>query len=146
MYFTPGRRRGTRSAGAGAPQAPAGAHAGTAADYLCRHRRDATEALRQGGLPDLSRQLLDRIADSRTLLAAWDDLASDGGRAPGPDGLTYDDLWRAEAASSRVARPRAIMPASTSVTCSRVSCRCSVPTWVRKPNSATPLHTFSQDT
>ena len=36
--------------------------------------------------------LLSRTADTRNLRMAWDYLASNGGQAPGPDGLHYDDL------------------------------------------------------
>jgi retron-type reverse transcriptase len=87
-------RRGTgAAAGARAGQAPVGAHAGAAADFLRRHEREANAAVR-GNKETRERflaDLLPRTADTRNLRAAWDYLAGNGGQAPGPDGLCYDD-------------------------------------------------------
>ena len=94
MYYKPRRRGEIGVAGTRARQAPVESHQGTPRDYLRRHERDATAAVHGDATTRTSffATLLKRTADTRNLRMAWDYLASNGGQAPGPDGLHYDDL------------------------------------------------------
>jgi hypothetical protein len=67
-------------------------------DLLKRHERDVERHWQSGihGIKDLAPQLFDRIADERTLRAAWDFLARNGGRSPGPNQHRYNDYTSAE--------------------------------------------------
>jgi hypothetical protein len=69
-------------------------HRGTTADCLRRYREFAAETVSTGmnGLRAVTPQLLGMIADERTLYTAWEHLAANGGDAPGPDGLRYDQF------------------------------------------------------
>ena len=76
-------------------------HRGDCHDFLSRHRRQAREAttLGRSALKAIAPSLLYRVSDERTLYVAWNHLRKHGGRAPGPDGLRYDDhddreTWR----------------------------------------------------
>jgi hypothetical protein len=81
-------------AGARARQVPADAHEGTSLDFLRRHERETVEANRgsRAERNAFAQDLLPRVADSRTLRLAIDHLASEGGSAPGPNGLRLDEL------------------------------------------------------
>jgi hypothetical protein len=94
MYLNPGRRRGTGVADAPARQMPAGLHEGPRQDYLRRHEREATDAIRGSSQEKEAffSRLLQRTADSRSLRLAWDYLASGDGQAPGIDRLRFHDL------------------------------------------------------
>src|SRR5262245_19719264 len=94
MYTWPRRRGAKGAAGARARQVPAEAHEGSRQDFLRRHDAEAALAARgsRRDRGELARRLLLRTADPRNLRLAWDHLASDGGDAPGPDGLHYRDL------------------------------------------------------
>jgi RNA-directed DNA polymerase len=101
MSFDPTRRRGKGVAGAHARQVPADPHQGTRRDFLRRHEREAIEAARGTATAKKTfvAKLLPRAADSRNLRTAWGYLAAEGGQAPGPDGLRFDELedhevWR----------------------------------------------------
>jgi RNA-directed DNA polymerase len=101
MSFDPCRRRGNGVAGARARQGPADPHRGTCRDFLRRHEAEAIEAARGTAEAKMAfaPRLLPRAADSRNLRTAWDYLAAEGGQAPGPDGLRFDELedhevWR----------------------------------------------------
>jgi hypothetical protein len=76
-----------------------GHHRGGPGDFLRRHEADAARASRDGvkGLPKIAPYLLDRVGDARMMRLAWDDLATRGGLAPGPNGRRYSDLSSAEA-------------------------------------------------
>jgi hypothetical protein len=69
-------------------------HRGDRFDFLERHRQEASEMLKQGraGIEKIAPSLLRRIADERALRVAWDHLSKNGGQAPGPDDLRYDDF------------------------------------------------------
>lgn len=73
-------------------------HRGDAAAFLRRHVRDSKRALSDGlrGVRSRAPYLLARIADPRTLRLAWDFLAREGGRSPGPNGRSYSDLTTSE--------------------------------------------------
>jgi hypothetical protein len=73
-------------------------HRGSCADFLSRHQKDAGRAVRDGvrGIRELAPYLFERIADTRTMRAAWDFLARQGGQAPGPDRHRYGDYTTAE--------------------------------------------------
>jgi hypothetical protein len=73
-------------------------HQGSGLDYMARHLDDARRALQAGlrGARALAPDLLDRIADQRTLRLAWDFLAARGGQAPGPNGHRYGDYFSEE--------------------------------------------------
>ena len=73
-------------------------HRGGIGDFLNRHEKDATRALRDGmrGVREVAPHLFNRIADPRTLRAAWDFLARHGGSAPGVNGRRYADYTSAE--------------------------------------------------
>jgi group II intron reverse transcriptase/maturase len=90
---------------------PVGAHEGTAWDFLRRHERAATKAARQGlgAIREMGPDLLGRLADTRNLWCAWQYLAHHGGAAPGPDGLTYQDLERHEVRETCRTLSRAIL-------------------------------------
>ena len=70
------------------------AHSGTSHDFLRRHERAAVKAATGGyqAMVDIAPRLLPRVADTRNLRVAWDYLRRHGGPAPGPNGLTYEDL------------------------------------------------------
>ena len=67
----------------------AAAHAGTAADFLRRHRREAAVAAHadQRARHAFAAGLFERVADTRNLYAAYAHVRSHGGDAPGVDGL-----------------------------------------------------------
>lgn len=99
MSIFPGRRRGReRLAGAHARQIPAGAHRGSWEDFLRRHEMEAHSAA-QGSArirQEFAQCLFQRATDSRNIHSAIDYLATNGGPAPGPNGLRLRDLDRAE--------------------------------------------------
>jgi group II intron reverse transcriptase/maturase len=68
-------------------------HTGSRDAFLKRCQQAASEALGQGrqGIEKLAPYLLNRIADWRTLRAAWDHCATKGGSAPGQNGWRYRD-------------------------------------------------------
>jgi hypothetical protein len=73
-------------------------HQGSCADFLRRHQQDVGRAVRDGlrGIRELAPHLFERIADTRTMRAAWDFLARQGGQAPGPDRHRYRDYTTSE--------------------------------------------------
>jgi retron-type reverse transcriptase len=73
-------------------------HRGSANDFLPKYRRLAAQAVaeKRAGLRAIAPKLLWLIADQRTLFAAWQYLAANGGSAPGPDGYRYDDFSRTD--------------------------------------------------
>src|SRR4051794_34349116 len=99
MYNSLRRRGGSnRPADAHARQVSADAHCGSTAEYLRRHGRESADVAR-----GTNRQraafaacLFRRTADHRNLYIALDHLATDGGEAPGPDGLRPRDVCPAE--------------------------------------------------
>jgi Reverse transcriptase (RNA-dependent DNA polymerase) len=117
MYNSPGRRGGSPwLADARARRVPADFHEGSYRDFLRRHERESADAARRTGRKrsEFAGCLFRRAADSRNLRCAIDYLASEGGSAPGPNGLTLDELdgserWelaRALGASIRTGRYR----------------------------------------
>lgn len=95
MYNSPRRWGGSnRLADVHARQVPAEAHKGSYRDFLRRHERESAKA----ALGDRKAQaafaacLLRRTADNRNLKHAINYLASEAGTAPGPNGLTFEDL------------------------------------------------------
>src|SRR5262249_2455590 len=68
-------------------------HGGPYTRLLTRHRLQVRAYRKEGkeAVDDLMPEL-PRIADERTLRAAWAYLSAHGGQAPGPDNLHYDDL------------------------------------------------------
>src|SRR5262249_28133180 len=75
------------------PQAP-GRPTPSAASCYARRRREREQAEFVG--PPSPPRLRD-VADHENLLRIFYALKNDGGRAPGPDGVTYEDLSRSEA-------------------------------------------------
>jgi hypothetical protein len=77
---------------------PADLHEGSSEDFLSRHERESADAARRSGRQrtEFARCLLKRAADLRNISCAIRYLASEGGGAPGPDGLTLDELDGAE--------------------------------------------------
>lgn len=73
-------------------------HSGDRRDFLRRYERKTATAIEQGlnGIAKLGPKLLKLVADARSLHAAWDFLKRNGGTAPGPNGLKYDDLTGSE--------------------------------------------------
>ncbi|WZP00365.1 reverse transcriptase domain-containing protein [Isosphaeraceae bacterium EP7] len=59
-----------------------------------RARRRARSGLADGGSPSLA-----QVGDHEFLIAIYDELRAKGGQAPGPDGVTYQDLGRRETAA-----------------------------------------------
>jgi RNA-directed DNA polymerase len=99
MYNSPGRRGGSAwPADARARRVPADLHEGSHRDFLRRHERESADAARQTARErtEFARCLFRRAADPRNLRCALDHLALEGGSAPGPDGLTLDELDGAE--------------------------------------------------
>lgn len=99
MYSSLGRRGGSnRPADARDRLEPAELHEGTARDFLRRHGRESADAARRTARErtEFARCLFRRAADPRNLWCAIGHLATEGGNAPGPDGLTLDDLDGAE--------------------------------------------------
>ncbi|HBO44376.1 MAG TPA: Retron-type reverse transcriptase, partial [Planctomycetaceae bacterium] len=99
MSLCLGRLQDTKfAAGVRARQEPVDAHSGTYTDFLRRHERAANKAIQEGphAVKAMLPQLVDRIADSRNLRAAWDHLARHGGATPGPNGITYRDVEGSE--------------------------------------------------
>ena len=95
MYNSPRRRGGyKRLADVHARQVPAEAHKGSYRDFLRRHERESVIAARgtRRQRADFAGCLHRRTADPRNLRCAIDYLASEGGAAPGPNGLTFEDL------------------------------------------------------
>src|SRR4051794_9299979 len=114
MYLNPGWRRGSQVASARARQVPVSAHVGSAAAFLRRHGRDVSTAIQgtQQQRGQLVRELLPRIADPRNLFLAYTKLSNDGGQAPGPDGLHYGDLTKAEVFEWARAAGKAVLDGS----------------------------------
>lgn len=77
---------------------PVESHTGDYRALLRRFEKKAARAVKQGhsGIAELGPHLLNWIADARNLRAAWDFLKRHGGTAPGPNGMTYDDLTNNE--------------------------------------------------
>jgi len=95
MYNSPRRRGGyKRLADVHARQLPAEAHKGSYRDFLRRHERESAIAARgtRRQRADFAKCLYRRAADSRNLRCAIDYLALEGGAAPGPNGLKFEDL------------------------------------------------------
>lgn len=82
---------------------PADADPGDSYRKRRRRRAIAAAASRPGG------PTLRQVAHPEALIAAYDALAASGGRAPGPDGLTYADLGRGEACAVLRALSAAIL-------------------------------------
>jgi hypothetical protein len=99
MYASLGRRGGQNPpADDRDRQRLADLHTGSARDFLRRHDREAAEAARSGKRArfDFAQRLFRRAADTRNLKLALDHLASEGGGAPGPNGVCPADLGPAE--------------------------------------------------
>jgi hypothetical protein len=99
MYASLGRRGGHEQPADGRDRRElADLHTGSARDFLRRHGREAAEAARSGKRArfDFAQLLFRRAADTRNLKLALDHLASEGGGAPGPDGVCPTDLGPAE--------------------------------------------------
>jgi hypothetical protein len=66
-------------------------HRGSPADYLMRYHRFAKKAVAKGlvGVRKAAPALFDLLTDERTLYTALQHMATHGGSAPGPDGLSY---------------------------------------------------------
>jgi len=81
------------------PNVPVESHTGDRHALLRRFGRKATTAVLEGraGIASLGPKLLKWVSDTRNLRAAWDFLRHYGGTAPGPNGMTYDDLTTKEA-------------------------------------------------
>jgi hypothetical protein len=95
MYNSLRRRGGSnRPADARARRVPADFHEGSCREFLRRHERESAEAAHRTarGRTEFARGLFRRAADPRNLRCAVDYLAAEGGSAPGPNGLTLDDL------------------------------------------------------
>ena len=95
MYNSLRRRGGSnRPADARARQVPADRHEGSYRDFLRRHECESADAARSTGRKrtEFAGCLFRRAADSRNLRCAIDHLAAEGGRSPGPNGLTLDEL------------------------------------------------------
>lgn len=73
-------------------QIPADRHEGNEADFLRRHTAEARAARTAGTGDELVQKLIQRISDTRNLWLAWQYLRSNGGTAPGPNGLRYRDV------------------------------------------------------
>src|SRR4051812_22686862 len=75
---------------------PVTAHEGSAADFLRRHESEARTAAKVHGpaREKFLSALFDRLTDSRNLLLAPDYVCRKGGTAPGPDGISPDELDR----------------------------------------------------
>lgn len=78
-------------------------HGGRSGKFVSRVRRVCAEARdldrREGGdrhVRAVAALAKKYVADTRTLRVAFDYLARKGGRAPGPDGMRYDDLHTSE--------------------------------------------------
>ena len=69
-------------------------HRGTWRDFMRRKSASLTYASRRldSEKKQIQEYLLTWISDDRTLFAAWEYLRTMGGSAPGPNGLTYDQL------------------------------------------------------
>jgi hypothetical protein len=69
-------------------------HVGSQQDFVRRCQRELRSAGSGGpaAVKAVAPMLLGWIADTRNLRQAFDFLAKEGGRAPGPNGLRYDDL------------------------------------------------------
>jgi hypothetical protein len=95
---------------------PADFHEGSVRDHLRRHERESADAARATARrrTEFATCLFRRAVDSRSLRRALAYLAAEGGSAPGPNGLTLDELdhlerWelaRALAESIRTGRYR----------------------------------------
>jgi hypothetical protein len=99
MYASLGRRGGQNPPDDGRDrQRLADLHTGSARDFLLRHDREAAKAARSGkrARVDFAQRLFRRAANTRNLKLALDQLASEGGGAPGPDGVSPSDLGPAE--------------------------------------------------
>ncbi len=95
MYNSPRRRGGSnRLADAHTRQVPAETHKGSYREFLRRHERESAIAVRgdRKAQAAFAACLSRRTADSRNLKHAIDYLASEAGSAPGPNGLTFDEL------------------------------------------------------
>jgi hypothetical protein len=66
-----------------------------------RHREDRRRARQPLYAPQAGQQpVFERIVDHENLLRAFETLRQEGGKAPGIDGLTYDDFSRSEIADT----------------------------------------------
>jgi RNA-directed DNA polymerase len=76
-----------------------GYHQGSTAAFWERYTEEVSQVRRDGvrGLKRVAPDLLNLLADARTLRRAWDFLTVRGGAAPGPNGLRYRDLTSADA-------------------------------------------------
>jgi retron-type reverse transcriptase len=95
MYNSPCRRGGpNRPADARARRVPADFHVGSRSDFLRRHERESADAAHFTGRQrtEFAGCLFRRAADSRNLRCSIDYLAAEGGNAPGPNGMTLDEL------------------------------------------------------
>ena len=94
MLYAPRRRGDHGVAGTCARRRSADAHQGSYRDYLRRHELEAAEAARgdENQKRAFLAKLFLRTADPRNLRLAWDWISTQGGQAPGADGLRLDDL------------------------------------------------------
>jgi hypothetical protein len=95
LYNSLRRRKGSnRPADARARRVPADLHEGSDRDFLRRHERESADAAHRTGQQrtEFAACLFRRAADSRNLRLAIEYLAREGGSAPGPNGLTLEEL------------------------------------------------------
>jgi hypothetical protein len=95
MYNSPRRRGGSNQlADVRARRVPADDHRGSYGMFLRRHRRESATAAHgtRKAQAKFAECLFRRAADSRNLRCAIDELASEAGPAPGPNGLTFEQL------------------------------------------------------
>lgn len=69
-------------------------HRGSTTEYMARYRSFAKTAVekKRDGVREVASALFDFISNERTLWAALQHMATFGGRAPGPDGLSYEQI------------------------------------------------------
>src|SRR4051794_27991623 len=97
MYDNPRRRGGQGVVGARVRPVPAGAHVGTAAEFLPRHEVEAaTSVVGSTARPELIAELDQHSAGRRSLICAGCHLAAGAGQAAGIDGMPYDDVDKHE--------------------------------------------------
>jgi hypothetical protein len=99
MYASLGRRGGQNQPDDDRDrQGLADLHTGSDRDFLRRHGREGAEAARSSKRArlDFAQLLFRRAADTRNLKLAFDQLALEGGGAPGTDGVSPTDLGPAE--------------------------------------------------
>jgi retron-type reverse transcriptase len=68
-------------------------HRGDRYDFMAKHRRQMKKVLKKGkaALDAIAPFLFSRVSDERALRVAWDHLQEHGGRAPGRNGLRFED-------------------------------------------------------